>query len=90
MTHATDKQIALIDSLAAKRGQSTIAAIEEFGLGLKPARDLTKIDASQVIDWLMGRPIDAGVDRTSDAYKAGVAKAEDRDAEFRRRFPGLS
>lgn len=77
--YATPRQVALIDRLAGQKYPSTIAAIEAYGLGLKAARDLTAHDASELIDYLKGKPIDAGVDRESPAYKAATAKAE-RDA----------
>ena len=83
--YSTPKQIALIDNLAAQRGQSTIAVVEEYGLGLKAARDLTKHDASEMIDWLLNKPIPS-INRNSEAYKAAKAKAEADNAEFDRKF----
>lgn len=54
---ATDKQIAFITTLAAKAGHtSNIDAINAYGLGLRTARDLSVSEASEMIDWLSGKP----------------------------------
>ena len=54
---ATDKQIAFITALSAKAGHaSNVDAINAYGLGLRTARDLTIGEASEMIDWLRGKP----------------------------------
>jgi hypothetical protein len=54
---ATDKQIAFITSLVAKSAYpSIIDAINAYGLGLRTARDLSVIEASEMIDFLTGKP----------------------------------
>lgn len=73
--YATDKQIALISTLAAKKGMTAIAAADAYGLGLQPARDLSRADASELIDWLLGKPT-PGAERITQA---------DRDAGDERR-----
>lgn len=53
---ATDKQIAFINNLVAKSAYpSTIDAINAYGLGLRTARDLSVIEAVEVIDFLTGQ-----------------------------------
>lgn len=53
---ATDKQIAFITALAAKAGLSVIEAVNEYGLGLRTARDLSIGEASELIDFMTGKP----------------------------------
>lgn len=59
---ATDRQIAFITTLAAQAGHaSNVDAINAYGLGLRTARDLTVGEASEMIDWLTGKPHRASV-----------------------------
>ena len=59
---ATDKQVALITRLVSKSAYpSTIDAINAYGLGLRTARDLSVIEASEMIDFLTGKPHRASV-----------------------------
>ena len=59
---ATDKQVALITRLVSKSAYpSTIDATNAYGLGLRTARDLSVIEASEMIDFLTGKPHRASV-----------------------------
>lgn len=60
---ATDRQIAFITTLSATAGHaSNIDAINAYGLGLRTARDLTVNEASDLIDWLQGKPTKAEIE----------------------------
>jgi hypothetical protein len=50
---ATDRQISYILSLT---NGSDIEAINAYGLGLRPARELSDREASELIDHLTGKP----------------------------------
>jgi hypothetical protein len=68
---ATDKQIAFITALAAKAGHaSNVDAINAYGLGLRTARDLSVVEASEMIDFLTGKPHHASIAPAAAAPKA--------------------
>lgn len=54
---STEKQISYIKSLARKLGfNSDVAAVDDYGFGIKAASSLTKREASELIDWLKTNP----------------------------------
>lgn len=66
---ATDRQIAFITSLVSQSSYpSVIDAINAYGLDLRTARDLSVTEASEMIDFLTGKPHRASI---APAVKSG-------------------
>lgn len=77
--YATPSQISYISHLVSRKGfSSVIAACEEYGLGLKGERDLTKGEASELIEWLKKAAPSAEV----------LALGQTREDEFEARLAG--
>ena len=54
---ATDRHINFITALVSNSAHdSNIDAINAYGFGLRTARDLSDREASEMIDWLQGKP----------------------------------
>lgn len=71
---ATDRQIAFITTLVSLSAYpSNIDAINAYGLGLRTARDLSVGEASEMIDFLTGKPHRASVAPVDAAKPAKVA-----------------
>lgn len=84
MTYATDKQVSYLNSLLAKSAYArAVEAVDAYGLGLKGFGSLTSREASEMIDFFKTQ---AGVE--TDAYRAGVTKAEGDRAMFDRAMAG--
>lgn len=88
MTFATDKQIALITRLATAKYGSVIEAADAYGLGLKSARDLHRDEASELIDFLLGKTV-SGIDKNSSEFKAAEAKYDADRAAFEAKYGKL-
>ena len=55
--HATGKQQSYISYLTSKLGfRSTVAAVDDYGLGIRSVSALTICEASELIDWLKSSP----------------------------------
>lgn len=85
MANATDKQVSYLNSLIKGRYADLGEVMVAYGIDTPTPANLSKFDASGMIEWLKGA---SSADRSNPAYVAAAAKADADRALFDRAMAG--